>query len=76
MTKPIKEPVINYWYRALHSPLGIEVVCSEPNNIRARLYAARKESKDSDLEKISLCQSPFDPMRLWLVKKGDSGAKT
>jgi hypothetical protein len=66
----VKEPILNHWYRALHSPLGIELVCSDAEGMRSRLYAARREAKDTDLDQISICQSPFDPMRLWLVKKG------
>lgn len=70
----VKEPILNWWYRALHSPLGIELVCSDIEVIRGRLYAARKESRDTDLDKISICQSPFDPMRLWLVRKETDNA--
>ena len=65
----VKEPILNYWYQALHSPLGIEIVCSDPEGIRARLYAARKEACDKDLERVGVCISPLDPTRLWLVKK-------
>lgn len=65
----IKEPLLNYWYRALHSPLGIEITCSDLNSVRTKLYIVRKEAKDTDLEQVSLCQSPFHQNRLWLVKK-------
>jgi len=65
----VKEPLLNYWYRALSSPFGIEVVCSDAEGARTRLYTARKEAKDPDLDQISVCLSPFDPMKLWLVKK-------
>jgi len=64
-----EEPILNYWYRALHSPRGIEIVCSDVDGARSRLYTARKESRDEELDNISLCQSPFDPMKLWFVKK-------
>lgn len=72
----IKEPLLNFWYRALHSPMGIELIVSDLKSIREKLYAARKESQDSDLDQISACQSPFDPMRLWLVKRKSSDEKT
>jgi hypothetical protein len=65
----MKEPILNYWYQALSSPLGIEIVTSSPETTRAQLYTARKESKDRDLDQISICLSPFDPMKLWLVKR-------
>jgi hypothetical protein len=72
----VTEPILNHWYRALHSPLGIELVCSDAESIRTRLYAARRDAKDPDLEHISICQSPFDPMRLWLVKRRPSNETT
>ncbi len=65
----VKEPVLNHWYRALHSPLGVELIVSDAEAIRARLYAARKAAHDTDLDKVAICLSPFDPMKLWLVKK-------
>lgn len=76
MPNEIKEPILNYWYRALHSPMGVELSVSDATAIRARLYAARKEAQDTDLDKISICHSPFDPMKLWLVKKEPSKNET
>jgi hypothetical protein len=64
-----EEPLLNHWYRALHSPLGIELLCSEFESTRQKLYALRREVKDPALAGISLCQSPFDSNRLWLVKR-------
>lgn len=57
------------WYQALHSPHGIEIQCSDIASVRARLYKIRKDLCDSDLDVISICVSPFDPTRLWLVKR-------
>ena len=65
----VKEPLLNHWYRALHSPRGIELICSNAEAVRNRLYTVRKEAKDTDLDGVAICQSPFDPMRLWLVRK-------
>ena len=70
------KPVLHYWYAALSSELGIELNCSDAEPVRQRLYAARREVKDPDLDQISVCVSPFDPMRLWLVKRKKSDAKT
>lgn len=64
-----KEPIINHWYKALSTPFGVELVCSNPDSVRSMLYMARKEAKDVDLEGISIVTSPFDPNKLWLVKK-------
>ena len=72
----IKEPLLNQWYRALSSPLGIELIVSDAESVRTKLYAARRDAKDSDLEKISICLSPFDPMKLWLVKREPNNAQT
>jgi hypothetical protein len=63
------KPVLHYWYAALSSERGIELVCSDAEAVRQRLYSARREAKDFDLDAISVCVSPFDPMRLWLVRK-------
>jgi hypothetical protein len=72
MPTDIKEPILSLWYRALHSSHGIELVCSDADSIRQRLYGARREAKDTDLNQVSLCISPFDPFRLWLVKRKPS----
>lgn len=69
-----KEPILNHWYRALHSPLGVELFVSDDEQIRRKLYQARRDAKDSDLDGIAICLSPFDPMKLWLVKKAPSDA--
>lgn len=66
--------VLNYWYQALHSPLGVELTCSNVESVRAKLYAARKEAKDTDLDMVAVTISPFDPNRIWLVKKGPRDA--
>lgn len=65
----VQEPILNYWYRALSSPMGVELVTNDAESVRARLYAARREAKDTDLDGLAICLSPFDPMRLWIVKK-------
>lgn len=61
--------MIELWYQALHSSLGIEVVCSDPDKVSKKLYVIRKEVQDADLKDISICHSPFDPTKLWLVKR-------
>lgn len=68
-TSTMKEPILNYWYRALHSELGVELICSNVESFRAKLYYARKEAKDPDLSQISVTISPFDRNKLWLVRK-------
>jgi hypothetical protein len=65
----LKEPLIAHWYRALHSEFGVEIATSDPTQVRNKLYAARHEAKDTDLDIISVCVSPFDATKLWLVKR-------
>jgi len=68
--KQYKESYLGLWYQALSTPFGVEVVCS-PNfdAVRQKLYAVRAEARDDDLKGLALCQSPFDPNLLWIVRK-------
>lgn len=61
--------MLDLWYKALHAPLGIEIVCSDADAVRRALYKLRQGVQDVDLESISINLSPFDADRLWLVKK-------
>jgi len=73
--KQTKDSLLNLWYAALASPYGIEIEClPDFEAVRNKLYNLRAEVKDVDLKKIALCQSPFDPGRLWLVKKEPDNA--
>jgi len=62
-------PVLHYWYMALSSPFGVELLCSDAEAVRQRLYKARKEAGDADLEQVAVCMSPFDPQKIWLVRR-------
>lgn len=72
----MSQPVLHHWYTALSSEHGIELTCSDAEASRQRLYAARREAKDTDLDQVAICISPFDPMRLWLVKRKSADEKT
>lgn len=63
------ESLTEVLYQALHSPLGIEVQTADAHATRQRLYTQRAKLQDEDLAKLSFCESPFDPTRLWLVKR-------
>lgn len=70
MPKKSPDALANLWYEALSTPFGIEVQCSPSyESVRTRLYTIRRELHDPDLDQISICQSPFDPDRAWLVKR-------
>lgn len=60
--------MLELWYRALASELGISVVCSDAAAVRAQLYKVRTKVQDLDLSGISIHLSPFDQDRLWLIK--------
>ena len=64
-----KEFYLNFWYMALASERGIEIVTDNFDVLRTKLYSLRAAVKDTDLAGIAICVSPFDPNRLWLVKR-------
>ena len=75
--KQSRASMLNLWYAAIPTPFGVEVDCvPDFETIRQRLYALRAEVKDEDLKDIALLQSPFDPGRLWIVRKEPSDAQT
>jgi hypothetical protein len=66
--------LLHFWYSALASDRGVILRTNDPERAKQRLYAARREAKDPDLDGIAICTSPTAPeSELWLVKKKDSG---
>lgn len=55
-------------YQALGVKIGIRVTTSDPDRLRQKLYALRKQ--DPDLACLSFTISPIDPAELWIVRKG------
>lgn len=58
-------------YDALRAPLGIVVETNDPERLRAKLYALRRERQDSDpqLRCLSFVISPTNPgSELWIIK--------
>lgn len=53
-------------FRALESPLGIEIKTSDLRLARQRFYAARKSAPE--LEILQIRQSPHDPQTVWITK--------
>ena len=62
--------LLEYWYAALNSPSGICLRVSDAERIRQKLYTARREACDLDLNAISVVISPTDSGELWLVHNG------
>lgn len=61
---------IELLYDALRSDLGIIVETNEPKILRAKMYAARKEADDPELDCLSLLESPTNPDQdLWILKR-------
>lgn len=66
------EPDLTFlWYQALSSERGIELLCSNTEAARRKLYEARKATGDPELNKITISVSPFDHRKLWLKKDKD-----
>ena len=63
---PVAEP-LELLYQALHSPLGIEIRSDDVPNALFRLYAARRNSGDPDLDRLQMRRQP-DPSLIWIVR--------
>jgi len=73
-------PLIELLYAALRAERGIKVHVISPSVelFRAKLYAARRDSNDPQLDVLALWISPVNPQHLWIGKKRgpDSGNGT
>lgn len=62
--------MLEYWYKALASPVGIVIETDDAQGTLAALYRARSAAKDLALGAISIHPSPTNSRHLWLVKNG------
>ena len=61
---------LEYWYTALHSPLGVVLAVSDVPRAIQKLYQARQQSGDPELSGLSIRKSPLLPdEEVWLVKQ-------
>ncbi len=60
-------------YDALRSPLGIVVETTDPERLRQRLYAIRREAED--FVPLSFVISPLNGVDLWILNKGGPDAE-
>jgi len=69
--RPSQLPVLELLYEALRAEVGIKVSVISPSVelFRAKLYAARKDSNDPDLDQLAFWISPLDPNVVWIGKK-------
>lgn len=64
---------IDFWYSALATDLGVVLWTDNPETLKQRLYAARRESMDETLNCLSIVTSPTNPEQLWIVKNASKG---
>lgn len=57
-------------YEAVNSPLGTVVETPDPEFLRQKLYAVRKQSPD--FANLSFVISPLNGKDLWIINKGNS----
>lgn len=55
-------------YQALGTPLGIVIKVSDSSLASQRLYKARANSGDSDLDQLQIRKSPYSADELWIVR--------
>lgn len=65
----MQTPVLEYWYIALNEPVGIVVMSDNRHLLMNKLYAARQQAQDPDLQALSICMSPTNDTELWIVHK-------
>lgn len=61
--------MLELWYQALASPLGIVVQTSDRKLMSQKLYAERQSAGDPALSLISIRNSPYSDGEIWLVRK-------
>lgn len=61
---------LEHWYTALAAPLGHAFRVTGDRALMAKkLYAARAEAKDPDLDLLAVVMSPTDEDVIWILKK-------
>lgn len=60
-------------YDALRTRLGTVIETEDPERLRQRLYAVRKDSEE--FAPLSFVISPINGMDLWIVNKGNADAE-
>ena len=66
------QELVAFLYEALASDFGIVVETSDPERLRQKLYAVRKDN--IDFEPLAFIISPTNPQaELWIVRKHAEG---
>ena len=67
-------PLLEYWYRALHEPLGVKFATNDVRKARAHLYKARADARDPELDQLALVVSPVSPETEIFIMRKDADA--
>lgn len=62
--------MLEWWYEALHEPVGIILLTSDRHRLMNQLYAARVDAgKPEELAGLSICMSPTAENELWILHR-------
>lgn len=66
--------LLEHLYDALRSPLGVVLDTEDPERLRQRFYALRRERQESDpnLRTLAFVISPTNPTQLWILRRSAS----
>lgn len=59
--------MLEYWYQALNAERGVVIRTEDRDAFRQKLYRARAEAADVQLEQLSIVFSPTDTEELWII---------
>jgi len=59
--------ILELWFDALRSPVGIVVETEDPPRLAQKLYAARAAYEGEELKNLSITMSPIAGNELWIV---------
>ncbi len=66
----MKEQLLELLYAARNAPLGTVVETDDPERLRQKLYALRREY-EGDFSQLSFIISPLNGADLWVLNRGD-----
>lgn len=64
----MKTELLELLYAAVNAPLGTVVETSDPEALRQKLYALRRQHED-DFKNLSFVISPMNGSDLWILNK-------
>ena len=70
----MKEQLLELLYNASNAEFGTVVETTDPERLRQKLYALRREY-EADFEKLSFVISPLNGADLWILNKEQANAE-